>query len=923
MLFGREAELARIREFVARAATDGEALVLSGEPGVGKTVLLDAAAQFAQRSGMRVLRASGVEFEAAVSFSTLNQALLPLIGQFQHLAPGSRDALAAALGLADGTPSDRMVVANAALELVRRAAAIQPVLLVVDDLPWVDRASAGVYGFIARRLAGTPIGLIGACRSDEYSFFELAGLPNHQVEPLDVQAADDLVNTRFPDLTPRVRARLLAEAQGNPLALLELPATLRGLQRASSHGGPASLPLNRRIQALFAKRVSELPPASRRLLLAAALDGSGDLRVLEAALAPEQLDRNDLLTAERARLVHVDASTRRLAFQHPLIRSSVVQLSSAAEMRAAHAALAQALAEQPERRAWHLAEAAAQPDEEVAGLLERAAYQILGRGDTVGAVTALARAADLSPGGPDRARRLAEAAYVGADVTGDLASVPQLLAEARRADPAHRGSLQAAAAAAFLLLNSDGDVDTAHRLLVGAIESAGRSHAPDDRALTEALHILLTVCWFGGGRGELWQPFQEGMSLLGPSAPMLLTLCASIFADPARTTADALAELDRLIGEIDAESDPARIVRTGMAAFFVDRMSACREAHWRVVRDGRAGGAMTSAINALIHLSLDDFLTGRWDEAQELAEEGLELCQAHGYRTLAWPQRYALALLAAARGDNDAAIAFTDEMTHWAVPRRAGAVALYASHARALAALGRGDFEQAYQHTVAVHPAGVLPSHVPLALWTAMDAVDAAVRTGRHDEAAVRVATMREANIAAISPRLAFIAAGSAAIAATERDALRLFDEALALPDVASWPFDLARVQLAYGERLRRARATSESRSHLSAALETFERLGAAPWAARAAGELGATGRTRSRELSDGAASLTPQEREIAMLVATGLTNKEVGARLFLSHRTVGAHLARVFRKLDIASRAALRDALAADDTQARGRTHD
>jgi DNA-binding CsgD family transcriptional regulator len=268
------------------------------------------------------------------------------------------------------------------------------------------------------------------------------------------------------------------------------------------------------------------------------------------------------------------------------------------------------------------------------------------------------------------------------------------------------------------------------------------------------------------------------------------------------------------------------------------------------------------------------------------------------------------ALLAAGRGDYDTTRALTDQMIQWAAPRRARAIQAYAWQARGLAALGRGDYEEAYQQAAAISPAGILASHVLNALHVPMDLVEAAVRTGRRAEAAAHVAAMRDAGLAALSPRLALLASGSAAIAATDDSAPGLFEEALAIPGADRWPFDLARVQLAYGERLRRAQATTGSRLHLTAALETFERLGARPWADRAAGELRATGQTRPRTDERHHVSLTPQEREIAMLAAAGLSNKQIGQRLFLSPRTVGGHLHRIFPKLGITSRAALHAAL-------------
>jgi DNA-binding CsgD family transcriptional regulator len=278
---------------------------------------------------------------------------------------------------------------------------------------------------------------------------------------------------------------------------------------------------------------------------------------------------------------------------------------------------------------------------------------------------------------------------------------------------------------------------------------------------------------------------------------------------------------------------------------------------------------------------------------------------------LAWRGRVYQAKLAAARGDYQTTRALTGQMIQWAGPRRVRSVQRYAFQAQALAALGRGDFEEAYQQATSVSPAGTLASHVPQALYVLMDLVEAAVHTGRHAQATSHVAAMREANIAALSSRLALQVAASAAIAAPDESALGLFEDALAIPGIDRWPFDLARVHLVFGERLRRVRAMSKSRVHLVAALETFERLGARPWAARASTELRATGQTKRRAGFDALDSLTPQELEIATLAASGLTNKQIAERLFLSPRTIGAHLYRAFPKLGITTRAGLHDALA------------
>jgi DNA-binding CsgD family transcriptional regulator len=913
---GRSGEMDLLRAFVHRSATDGEALLLFGEPGVGKTLLLDAAADAASAAGARVLRAGGVEFEAEMSFSGLNQALLPLFGEFAHLSAAHHDALNVALGLGEGPAPDRLVVSNATLALLRQAATGRPLVVIVDDLPWLDRASAGVLGFVARRLAGSRVGFLAASRSGEESFFDRVGLPELELQPLDDDAAGRLVGARFPALAPGLRERILVEAQGNPLALLELPTALSGAAWAASRGMGSALPLTGRLQMLFASRIRALPARTRQLLLLMALDGTGDVRVLRVHAGGRGF--GDLDPAERARLASVEERTRRLVFRHPLIRSVVVELSTGEERRAANRVLAELWADQPDRRAWYLADATVEPDEQVAMLLEEAAYRILARGDGVASVAAFTRASELSPRDSDRSRRLAEAAYIGADVTGELRSASRLLTEVRRGDPELNRSLQASVAASAVMLSADGDVDTAHRLLVGAIRA--KAENASDTVLEEALATLLQVCVFGG-RGELWEPCSDALGRLTPDAHAPLHLMYKTLADPARTAAAALDQIDAAIERLAGDADPARIVRTAVAAVFVDRLAGCREALWRVVHDAREGGAVTSGITALIVLGLDSFSTGLWDQARQLADEAVGLCETRGYLMLQWSGRYVQALLAAVRGDFDTTQALTDQMIQWAAPRGARVVQWCAWRVQTLAALGRGDFEEAYRQATTISPAGALASHVSFALYVPMDLVEAAVRTGRHAEADAHVAAIQAENIAALSPRFALLACGSAAIAAPEDSAAGLFEEALAIPGADAWPFDLARVQLAYGERLRRAQATSESRRHLVAALGTFERLGATPWAGRAASELRATGQTRYRAGERDHVSLTPQEREIATLAASGLSNKEIGHRLFLSPRTVSGHLHRIFPKLDITSRAALRDALNALSPEEEGDT--
>ena len=416
------------------------------------------------------------------------------------------------------------------------------------------------------------------------------------------------------------------------------------------------------------------------------------------------------------------------------------------------------------------------------------------------------------------------------------------------------------------------------------------------------------ICFFGG-RADLWPPLQDAVERLTPRPPELLAILSKTFSDPARLTPAMLARADASVAGLGQQVSPARIIRTGIAVAYLDRLSYCREPLQRAIQHGREGGAVTSAIEALFLLAQDAFHTGRWDEARQLTGEGLGLCDAHGYHLLAWPGRLTAALLSAARGDSQAATDIALSMDAWAVPRRAGIIGAYAAHVRSLTALGQADFETAFRNAAAISPPGTLAPYAPDALWVLLDLVEAAIHTGRRAEAAAHVAAARDGRLDRLSPRLRLVVLAGQAI--TEpRAGTAALELAITEPGNDRWPFDLARIQLIYGSHLRRVKRTTDARSQLAAAAEIFRRLGATPWAARADGELRATGVTVSAA-GTGPASLTPQQRQIALLAAAGHTNKEIAARLFLSPRTVSTHLHQVFPKLGITSRAALRDALA------------
>ncbi|GGO73665.1 AAA family ATPase [Nocardioides deserti] len=909
-LLGRERELADVDVFLSRAEADGAALLLTGDPGVGKSSLLDAAARRAAAAGVRVVRTGGVEYETDVSFAGLHQLVDRLADELVQLPAPSREALQVALGLDSGPAPERLTVLQASLALLRRAADEKPLLVVIDDMHWLDRATASVIGFVGRRVGGSRIGLLGATRPGAGGFFERTGWPELGVRPLDDDDAMELLAHQFAHLPTRVLREVAHEAQGNPLALLEFAAAA-GHPRADPRAASGSTAVTvREVRSLYATRIGRLPAATRRLLLLAALEGSGSLAALAESSASAGLSGLD--PAERDHLVLVDERSGEIRFRHPMIKSVVVELSTHDDRREAHQRLAEIFPDQPERRGHHAAEAAEAPDEAVAAIVEEGAQRTLRRGDVVGAVTRLLRAAELSPQRGARSRRMAHAAFIGAFAAGELKSSSQLLREAKRRDPTLGETLEAAVATAYMLLNSDGDATVAHRFLTAAIDTALAEPDHDRDALSRGLYTLVVMCHYAG-RVDYWEDYDDLVARMGTSAPADALLLTETFAAPLTASPSMLAALDRQIEQLDDTLDVERIIRTAIASFYTDRLAGCRHALDRVARDGRDSGAAASALMALSMMTFDDLAAGRWHAAERTAADAGALADTLGYRLYDSSRTYATALIAARRGDLEVCTAESEAMLAWAVPRQLGRLEDFANHALGEAALGAGAFEEAYAHAAAIGRPGSLHTHDPQALWSAWDLVDAALHTGRSDEARAHAEALHAADPGRLSARFAMVAAAARAMVAPDDTTADLFDDALGIPGIEAWPFDLARARLAYGERLRRLRRTRDARVQLEAARDGFDRLGARLWSRRASAELRATGATRRAAAASGVGgvdSLTPQELEVAQLAAGGLKNREIATRLYVSPRTVSAHLYRIFPKLGITSRAALRDAL-------------
>ena len=923
LLLERTAEVELVNSLLSQPDSVGTGLLLCGEPGVGKTALLDAAASRAVARRMRVLRAAGVESEAGVSFSALHQFLYPLRHHVGMLDDQGQDALRRVLALTAEASMDPLV-SMAVLTLLGTVATERPLLLLADDVQWFDPASAAVLGFVACRIAETPIVFLGSARPEADGLFHHIGLPEHTVKPLAEEPAAELLDARWPGLAPVVRRKVLASAVGNPLALRELPAALSDRQRSGQDAFPDRLRLTRRLQTAFAAAVESLPAPTRGMLLLAALEPGVGLHALRT-VAQRPPESDDLAPARDARLAFTDAAGG-VTFHHPLIATAIAQMTPSSELRAAHQALAAAL-EDPERRAWHLAEAANGPDEAVARALDEtalpawrrggpsaprsralgaAAVSGLRRGAAPAAVTALVRAGELSPRPADRSRRLVEAAYL-ATVTGQLDQVRRLLAEAAQASSDLPVGLLFAAKA-HLVTHGDGDVEAAYWLLARALDQdtgTSEGHNWDGQGILYAL-LLVSVCTL---QSEPWELLDRAVARFAPEEVTPFRLCYEAYVHPTRSSDAIRRGIADAFAGLPEDAAPWQLIPLAFAAVAMDCLADYRCPVLRMVYRERDGGAVGMVIPGLMLLCLDSYVHGHWDEAEKLAQEGLELAGAYGYLFWGRQLRALLAASAALRGTSDHARVRTDETANLAAPRWMEVTESYAREARTLAALSQGDYEEAYLQACRVDPPGAPVTGIP-SRWLVLDRVEAAVRAGRTDEARAHLAAAQQAGIASISSRTALIMAGAAAMMAADDEAGPLFETALALPEAARWPWDSARIQLAYGQWLRRTR-DGRARLPLDSAFETFDRLGATAMAERARNELRASG-VSAIWADTSASGLTAQQRQVAELAATGLSNKQIGERLFLSHRTVGSHLHRLFPKLGITSRAALGSALEA-----------
>ncbi|MFE2690952.1 helix-turn-helix transcriptional regulator [Streptomyces mirabilis] len=912
-IVGRDHELALLSRLVD-ALTTGRtgALLMTGGSGAGKSALLDAAARMARRSGVRVLRCRESEGESGLAFAGLHQLLRPFLDLAEGLPTRQRAALLGVFGLDDGTRtvSDPLLTSLGALTLLSDAAEHGPLLLVIDDTHWLDLGTLDVLAFMARRLEGEPVALLLAARDTAVPAQLDRQIDRLTIEPLDPAAAGRLLDRQPRPPAGRARSRVLEQAAGVPLALVELA---RAVARDPAAAHEDALPLTDRLEAIFAADLPELPPVTRALLLFAAAAESAELPVILSAVG-DRATPDDWLPAERAGLVRIDAD--RVRFRHPLIRSAVYRAATYTERRTAHRALADVLVGDPDRRAWHHAAAASGVDEEAARELDDSAARAQRRGGYAAAATALERAARLSPDPTVRAGRLVRAAtmamYAGhprwvGELSAQVATLtdePALLAEASLlAGWALAVTTRFAGSLGFLLPVAEAAVDEDPVLTLDALATATtpayNSGAPEHRE--NILRIVERVPPQDDETGRLW-------ALAG--------------CDPVRNRAQALellaatwtAPLPKPGSGVDIPL--SRLVVSGGAAWVLDETAEAIRLFGAAMDHLRR--SPTSGANATVAqaLALALYESGSWTKARAALDEAYGLAAEGGLENVVVGAPVLRATLLALRGDTEEARAAVQRAVHGIDLPNCRSLQARTHYALGAAALAEGDHAAAYDRFRAVYTRQPEPAplHFHASDYYLADLVAAAVRTGRAEDARLVLDTARRRLAEGeTSARLTAIVHRAEALLAEPDDAERHFTAALADPAGDQWPFERAQVRLDYAEWLRRRRRAVEARPLLAAALEVFERLGTRPWTDRTRAELRAAGVTPASAPADSAdslAELTPQQLQIARLAAAGLTNREIGERIFLSPRTVGFHLYRIFPKLGITSRAQLRDAL-------------
>ncbi|BAL87811.1 putative LuxR-family transcriptional regulator [Actinoplanes missouriensis 431] len=865
-------------------------LVLRGEAGSGKTALLDHLAGLA--TGCLVLRTAGVETDTETAYAAVQQICAPVLDHSSRLPEPQRDALAVAFSLSSGQPPEVLLLGLSVLGLLAEAAAAQPVVCVVDDAQWLDKMSETILAFVARRVSAEGIAMVFGVRSDG-SADPLADLPDMVLGGLSDTAATELLASSLPGpIDPFVRARIIAETGGNPLALLELPRGLSPAELAFGFGRHSRTPVVGRVEQDFERRIAALPPATRRLLLAAAVEPAGNLALLWQAAKLLGVEPEAALDAEAAGLVTLGPGFR---FRHSLVRSAVWRSAHPAELRETHRALAEVTdpADDPDRHAWHRAHATVGPDEEVATELEESATRALARGGRAAAASFLQRAAELTFDSPRRATLLLAAAQAWFDA-GTPDRVPPLLvaASAPMLDPLLRARIERMQAhVAFLV---EPGRASAARMLAAAQRLEPLDPDAARRAYLFAVGAALHAGRLGGDDARRAADAARQMPASEDFIGLLLTGLTTWVLDG---YAEAQPALSRALAELNTDEHLDMLWLIAPAAHELFQVHTAYRITDQAVRYARATGSQSLLPVALSYRAGTLLFMGRFADATDLLDEGSVMAQATG---IAFPRFAALALVAF-RGDRKRVRELVEAMSSLASRRGEGRLLGLSDYAQAVLHNGLGE------HAVALEAARAATGHRDVAIfgWALTELAEAAARAGDPEAAEEARIWLAERADAAGTEWARGASALAEALADPSEAAENRYVEALRRLSADGLDLLVARTRLLYGEWLRRRMRRSDAREQLRPAYDAFVAIGATAFAERAGRELAATGYrpAATRPFSGTRPELTAQEAHIARAAVAGRTNVEIAAAMFLSPRTVEWHLRKIYAKLDISSR--------------------
>jgi DNA-binding CsgD family transcriptional regulator len=900
-LTGRAAECQALDRLVAAIqAGISQVLVVHGEAGVGKTALLEYAAGHA--AGCRVERAAGVQSEMELAFAVLHQLCSPMLDHLDAVPVPQRDALRIAFGLSAGSPPDRFLLGLGVLSLLSAVAERQPLLCLIDDAQWLDRASAQVLAFVARRLGAESVGLVFAARvvSSELEVMPelaLGGLPD-----TDARALLETVLTG--PIDARIRDQLVAETGGNPLALLELPRELTPAELAGGFGLPGAVPLEGRIEENFRRRLGALPDQTRALLQLAAADPTGDRALVWRAAARLGISFSAAAAASDAGLAEFGARVR---FRHPLVRSAAYQSGSVRQRQEAHGALAAVTdpATDPDRRAWHRAQAAPGPDEDVAAELELSADRALARGGLAAAAAFLERAATLTPDQSQRARRAVAAAHAHVQAGGyDAARTLLAMAQTGPLSDCQQATADLVLAQLAFITSRGSEAPS---LL---LKAARRLEASDPDLSRATFLDALSAAIFAG-------------RLAGPGSSVVeIARFAGAAPSPVRAPRAADLLLEGLAREYnDGYAAAAPVLRSALAAFGA-RMSVEEELRWlwlacvaamriwdsdqwnvlssRHVQLARQTGSLSELPLALTSRSCVLVFAGDLSGAASLTDEARAVGEAIGSSIAP----YGALGVAALRGDEASTLALLKATKDDVARRGEGVGITFVEWAHALQCNGLGQYQDALAAAQCATSYDADPGSM---IWPLVELIEAAARSGMTDTAAGAYRQLAARTTVSGSAWAMGLQARSGALVAEGDEAELRHSESIARLGQTRMRVDLARAHLLYGEWLRRERRRSDAREQLRTAHGMLEAMGVQAFAERARRELRATGETmRKRTVAASQQELTAQESQIAQLARDGLSNPEIGTRLFISAHTVQYHLRKVFAKLGINSRSQL-----------------